>query len=236
MRTVYRRELHSYFYTPIAYVFIGVFTLLSGVFFITGNLADRSSNLLRLMQNMSYLWMLLCPVLTMRLMAAERQQHTDQLLFSSPASLTGIVLGKFFAACTVMLCTVLLTGVYAAIIAAYGQLYIGETLVGYLGFVLQGMAFIALDMMVSCLMKSQITAVMACFGVNLFLWLADVLALALNVQIFTDAFAFISLYRRFQTFSLGQLGFADGVFYLSFIFIMLFLCVRFLDARRWSEA
>ena len=80
MRAIYARELQGYFFTPIGYVFIGIFLLLSSVFFGVGNLTERSGNILILLRNMSYLWMLLCPVLTMKLVAGERQSHTDQLL------------------------------------------------------------------------------------------------------------------------------------------------------------
>ena len=98
MGAIYRREMQSYFYTPAAYVFMGVFLALSSIFFGVTNLASRSGNLLELMNQLSYLWMLLSPILTMRLIAGEKRQHTDQMLFSSPCSLSGLVLGKFFAA------------------------------------------------------------------------------------------------------------------------------------------
>ena len=91
MRAIFRREMQSYFYTPAAYVFMGVFLALTSVFFGVNNLAGRSSNLMTLIAAMSYLWMLLSPVLTMRLIAGERRQRTDQLLFSSvtPRSIAG---------------------------------------------------------------------------------------------------------------------------------------------------
>ena len=143
MISVWKRELQSYFYTPVGYLFMGVFLALSSVMFYLQILSQRSSDLLTFMGQISYLWMLLTPVLTMRLLAEERQKRTDQLLLTSPVSLTGIVLGKYLAAVTVMVLTVLLTMVYALIVAIYGQVYPGELMVGLTGFVLQGCAFIA---------------------------------------------------------------------------------------------
>ena len=204
MGSIYRREMQSYFYTPAAYVFVGVFLALSSIFFGVTNLASRSSNLLEMLAQLSYLWMLLSPILTMRLIAGERRQHTDQMLFASPCSLTGLVLGKFFAACTVLLAAVTATGMYALIVAVYGKLYVGETAVGYLGLMLQGCAFIALDLFVSCFARSQMTAVVAGIGANLLVW--------------------------------GQLSLSNVLYNLLFMGIMLFLSVRVLDARRWSEA
>ena len=235
MGAIYRREMQSYFYTPAAYVFVGVFLGLSSIFFGVTNLASRSGNLLELMAQMSYLWMLLSPILTMRLIAGERRQHTDQMLFASPCSLSGLVLGKFFAACTVLLIAVGATVMYALIVAVYGKLYVGETAVGYLGLILQGCAFIALDLFVSCFAKSQMTAVVAGIGANLLVWLADVVASAVAVQWISDFLNFISLYRRFAPFVRGQLSLSNVLYDLLFIGIMLFLSVRVLDARRWSE-
>ena len=236
MGAIYRREMQGFFYTPAAYVFAGVFLALGSVFFGITNLASRSSNLLALISQLSYLWMLLSPVLTMRLIAGERRQHTDQMLFASPCPLGGLVLGKFFAACTVLLIAVGATWVYALIVAIYGKLYAGEVAVAYLGLVLQGCAFIALDLFVSCFARSQMTAVVAGAGANLLVWLADVLASAVTVQWLKDGLNFVSLYRRFEPFARGQLSFSNVLYDMIFIGIMLFLSVRVLDARRWSEA
>ena len=236
MGAIYRREMQSYFYTPAAYVFLGVFLTLSGVFFGVTNLASRSGNLLETLALLSYVWMLLSPILTMRLIAGEKRQHTDQLLFSSPCSLTGLVLGKFFAACTVLAVAVLATGMYALIVALYGTLYPAEAAVGYLGLLLTGCSFIALDLFISCFARSQMTAAVAGVGVNLLVWLADALAPAVTVQAVSDALNFISLYKRFEPFVRGQLSLSNVLYNLLFMGVMLFLSVRVLDARRWSEA
>ena len=236
MGAIYPREMQSYFYTPAAYVFMGVFLALSSIFFGVTNLASRSGNLLELMNQLSYLWMLLSPILTMRLIAGEKRQHTDQMLFSSPCSLSALVLGKFFAACTVLLLAVGATGMYALIVAVYGKLYIAETAVGYLGLILQGCAFLALDLFISCFARSQMTAAVAGVGVNLLVWLSDVLAEAVTASWISDLLRFISLYQRFAPFARGQLSLSNVFYNLLFMGIMLFLSVRVLDARRWSEA
>lgn len=236
MGAVYRKEMQSYFYTPAAYVFMGVFLMLASVFFGVGNLAARSSNLLSFLSNLSYVWMLLSPLLTMRLIAGERRQGTDQLLYSSPCSIGAVVLGKYAAACTVLLCTVGASGIYALIVAIYGTLYLPETLVGYLGFVLQGCAFLALDLFVSCFARSQMTAVVLGVGANLLVWFSDVVAQAVTVDAVSNALSFISLYQRFAPFAQGQLRAANVLYDLVLVGSMLFLSVRVLDARRWSEA
>ena len=235
MRAIFRKEMQSYFYTPAAYVFMGVFLMLGSIFFGISNLAARSGNMLSLFSQLSYLWLLLSPILTMRLLAGERRQRTDQMLYSSPCSLSAMVMGKYFAACAVLLLTVLITVIYALLVAIYGRLYIGETMVGYLGLILQGCAFIALDLFVSCFSRSQMTAAVAGIGANLLIWLSDVVAAAVSSDAIGKALNFISLYQRFIPFSRGQLSLSNVLYYCLFIFIMLFLSVRVLDARRWSE-
>ena len=236
MFAIYRREMQSYYYTSSAYVFLGVFLGLGSIFFGVTNLASRSGNLLALLAELSYLWMLLSPILTMRLIAGERQRNTEQMLLASPCSMSGIVLGKYLAAGSGLRTGVLCSLMYACVVAVYGRLYIAETAVGYLGLVLQGCAFIALDLFVSCFAKSQVTAVVMGIGVNLLVWMADVLASAVTIQRLSEALTFISLYQRFAPFVRGQLSLSNVAYYLMFIAVMIFLSVRALDARRWSEA
>lgn len=236
MFAIYRREMQSYFYTSAAYVFLGVFLSLGSIFFGVTNLAARSSNLLALLAELSYLWMLLSPLLTMRLIAGERQRNTEQMLLASPCSMSGIIMGKYLAACSVLLIGVFCSLMYPCVVAVYGRLYIEETAVGYLGLILQGCAFIALDLFVSCFAKTQVTAVVLGIGVNLLVWMSDVLASAVTTRQISQALNFISLYQRFAPFVRGQLSLSNGMFYLLFIAVMIFLSVRALDARRWSEA
>lgn len=236
MGAVYRREMQSYFYTPAAYVFMGVFVLLASIFFWIGNLSSRSGNLTFFINSLSYLWMLLSPVLTMHLIAGERSEKTDQLIYASPCSLSGMMIGKYAAACTIVLLTVVTTLVYPLIVAVYGKLYLGEMLVGYLGLFLQGCAFVALDLFISCFAKTQMTAVI--FGVcgNLVVWLSDELAKVVMSEYLANALNFISLYQRFSPFAQGQLRFSNVLFDLLFSGLMVFFAIRVLDARRWSEA
>ncbi len=233
MTAVWRKELQAYFFTPIAYVFTGVFLWLASIFFYLLILAQRSSDLLTFLRYMSYLWMLLSPVLTMRLLAEERQKRTDQLLMTSPVSLTGVVLGKYLAAVTVLLATVLLTGAYVAVVAIYGAVYPGELLTGYLGFILQGCAFVAIDLLVSGLVRSPIIAATAAFGVNFALWMMD-LVTAFTPDWLSGVLRFVSLYSRNEPFLMGQLSWA-GIFYdLSVIAAALTVTVWALDRRRRS--
>ena len=236
MTAIWRRELQGYFHTAIGYVFMGVFLAASSVLFFLQILRQRSGDLLTFIGQMSYLWMLLSPVLTMRLLADDRQKRTDQLLLTSPVSVTGIVLGKYFAAVMVLLLTVLLTGAFAGIVAMYGTVYPGEMAVGYLGFVLEGCAFVAMDLFLSGCAANQVTAAVLAFGANFAVWMMDLLADAVSAAWLRNVLDFFSLYGRNEPFLMGQLSFA-GVFYdLSFAAVFIVLTIYRLDARRYRGA
>ena len=236
MRAIWKRELQAYFYTPVGYVFMGVFLLLSSAMFYATIMQKRSCDLPTFIGMMSYLWMLLCPVLTMRLLAEERQKRTDQLLLTSPVSLPAVVMGKYLAAVTVMLVTVLLTGLFVLIVALYGTVYPAELLVSYLGFVLQGCAFIALDLFLSGCAGNQVTAAVLAFGANLLLWMLDLMQNAVSIAIVQDVISFLSLYVRSEPFLMGQLSFAGIGYFLSFATIFLALTIHRLDSRRYRGA
>ena len=231
MTAIWSREVKSYFHTPVGYVYMGVFLALSGVLFDVQILQQRSSDLPTLIGQMSYLWMLLCPVLTMRLMAEEKQNHTDQLLLSSPASLPGIVVGKYLAAVTVQLLTVLLSTVLAGIVWMYGRIYPMELLTAYLGLILQGFAFIALDLLMASLAFSQVTAFLMAFGANLLLWMLDMVSGSVSGPL-ASVISFVSLYVRNEPFLMGQMSFASILFDLALTALFLVLTVYGMDRKR----
>lgn len=235
MIAIWKREWLSYFTTAAGYVFMGVFLTLASVMFFVGVLMPRSGDLLTFIGQLSYLWMLATPVLTMRQLAEERQRGTEQLLLTSPVPVTGIVLGKYLAAVSLMLVTVLLTGLYAGIVALYGRVYPGELLTGALGFVLQGCAFIAVDLFVSGLASSQVTAAILALGVNFLLWMMDLLA-AYAPAWLGGVMTFLSLYSRNEPFLMGQLSFASIGFDVSVTAVFLALTIHVLDSRRYRGA
>lgn len=235
MLTLFKRDFVGYFHTPVGYAFIGVFLTLSGILFYLYNIQNLSGDLLTFLSQLTSLTMLLCPLLTMPLLCEPRQKHTDRLLLTAPLSLTGLVLSKYLAAACVMLITVALTNAYALIIAVFGKLYAGEWFVGYLGFTLQSLSFIAVDLFVTCFAKNQMTGALSAFAANFVLWMADLLAARIPFAWLGNALKAVSLYEHYTAFLVGQFSPADCLFYLSFIFCALLLSIRVLDQRRFSE-
>lgn len=232
MKAIWKRELQGYFCTAAGYVYLFVFLTVSSVLFYLEILSQRSGELPTFIGEMSYLWMLLSPVLTMRLLAEEKQKKTDQLLLTSPVSLPGIVLGKYLAAVTVLLLATGLTLFYVGIVAAYGQVYPAELAVNYLGFVLQGCAFVALDLFLSGCAETPVTAAVLAFGANFLLWILDLLENAIQAEWISSALRFCSLYARNEPFLMGQLSFAGLLFDLSVIALFLSLTVFRMERKR----
>ena len=235
MNTIRKRETQGYFHTAVGYVFIGVFLTVSSVLFYMQILRQRSADLPNFIAEMCYLWMLLCPVLTMRLLAEERQKKTDQLLLTSPVSLPGIVIGKYLAAVTVLLITAGLTLLYALVVALYGTVSPAELAVNYLGFILQGCAFAAMDLFLSGCAATPVTAAVLAFGANFLMWILDLLENAVQAEWLSEGMRFLSLYRRNESFMMGQLSFAGILFDLSFIAAFLALTVYMLDRKRYGK-
>jgi ABC-2 type transport system permease protein len=171
----------------------------------------------------------------MRLLAEEKQKKTDQLLLTSPVSLPGIVVGKYLAAVTVLLITAGLTLFFVLVVALYGTIYPAELAVNYLGFILQGCAFVALDLFISGCAGTPVTAAVMAFGANFLLWILDLLENAVQVGWVSDVLRFMSLYRRNEPFVMGQLSFAGILFDLSFIAAFLVLTVYRMDRRRYGK-
>ena len=234
MRAIWKRELQSYFFTPMGYIFIGIFLLISSVLFFLSILRQHSGDLPTFIGQMSYLWMLLSPILTMRLLAEERQKRTDQLLLTSPVSLTGIVMGKYLAAVTVLGITAVTTLLYVMVVAIYGKVYPAELSVNYLGFILQGCCFAALDLYMSGCAATPVNAAVLSFGANFLVWIIDLLEDQISIEWIAEVIRFLSLYHRNEAFLMGQLSWAGIIYEISFTAVFLAMTVHHLDRRRIS--
>ena len=180
MLAVLRRELRAYFVSPIGFVFVGFFILIAGVFFAISNLLSGSPAFTGVLSSLTFIFLFLVPILTMRLISEETRQKTDQLLITSPLSITGIVLGKYLAAVGVFLITLLITVLFPVIMSFFALLGLGwwEILGSYLGFLLLGCSFISVGLFFSSLTDNQLIAAMMTFAALLLIWILDFVAQA----------------------------------------------------------
>jgi ABC-2 type transport system permease protein len=173
MLAIFKRELRAYFQTPIGFLYMGLFLLLTGVFYFFDNLISGRSQFTGFLGSILLIYLFAIPLLTMRLFSEEKRQKTDQLLLTSPVSIYGIVCGKFLAALAVYTGTLLFTALYAIVIAVYGDLQTWETLGSYIGFIFLGACYISLGIFISAGTENQLTAALVSFFVLMFIWLID---------------------------------------------------------------
>lgn len=235
---IWKKEIRNYFFSPLGYVFMGIFLLISGVFFALFNLNSGSSDLDTLFGNLVYIFMILVPILTMRLLSEERKSKTDQLLLTSPLSVWSIVVGKFLAAVTVLLFTLICTLPYIVMLKIYSDFYPGLVFSNYLGFILIGCCYIAIGTLISSLTENQLTAAILTIAVILLLQVLESVGPTLTLPHFSWLRTLLtasSLYNRYYLFTVGIISPANIVYYLSFCAILIALTVQITERRKWKE-
>jgi ABC-2 type transport system permease protein len=233
MSAIFWKEVKSYFYSPMAYILIGLFMLLTSIFFVP-NLMYQVGSFNNVLANMGFILLFIVPVLTMRILAEDRKNGTEVLLITSPASITSIVVGKYLAVCFVFFVLTVLSFVYPVVLLAFGATFTAELVGGYIGFILLGMTFISVGVFCSSLTESQVVAVIVSYVMLLIMWLAGSLGGMLG-GFAAKALGWFSLLTRYEDFNRGILGLSPVVYYLSFITVFLFITIRVIEKRRWSQ-
>ena len=246
-----KKEIKTYFTSPIAYVVITVFLVLIGFFFYSLIWWFNSQSLQMaqnqyyyqqlninqmvyspLFHNMSIILLLMVPLLTMRLFSEEKKRQTDELLFTSPISVNQIILGKYFASLLVLLVMLSLTGILSIFVFSYGNPELAPILSGYLGLFLVGAAFLAVGIFFSSLTENQIVSAILTFGALLLFWILNWASYSAGVM-WKSVLNYLSFFQHFDDMTRGILDTTDLVYYLSFIFLGLFLTHSIIQSRRW---
>ena len=233
MNAIYNKELKAYFSSPLGYIFIGFFLFASSLTFMVTNIQESTSNLKAFFEGLNTIQMFLIPILTMRLLSEERNSKTDQLLLTSPVSITHIVLGKLFAAISVYGLSLWLTIIFPFIISVYGEISRGELISQYIGFLLMSSAFIAIGTYISALTENQLISAVATFGILFVLFITDKVAVNVSSPSVSAFLNHISISSRYGDFSRGIINTEAIVYYLSVVCLFCFLTVHHIDKKRW---
>ncbi len=194
MTAIYRRELKAYFQSMTGYVFIAFMVLFVGIYFMAYNMMSGYPYFSYTLSGMVTIIMIGIPVLTMRSFADDRKTKTDQLLLTSPVSVTQIVLGKYLSMITVFAIPVLLSGICPLIIKLNGNANLKADYASILVFFLLGCVYIAVGMFISSLTESQIIAAVGTFGIILLLLLWPNLVGFLPTSAFGSVIGFLILW------------------------------------------
>jgi ABC-2 type transport system permease protein len=255
MRNVWiicRKELRSYFVSPVAYLLLAMFAVIFGFFFwnILGYFVFRgmesqmrgqmfpmnlNEEVIRpLLSNVSVIGLFLIPMITMRLFAEEKRTGTIELLATSPVRDLEIILGKWLAAIALYACLLLFTAINFAFLFHYGNPDWKPLAVGYLGLLLQAGALLAIGTFISTLTKNQIIAGAVTFGVCLLLWVLEWVS-GYDSSTWARVLSYFSVITHFESFGRGVIDSKDAIFYATAIFLGLFFTARSMESLRWRS-
>jgi ABC-2 type transport system permease protein len=248
-----RKELHSYFVSPIAYIILTMFAVVFSFMFWNGlgqfvyagmEMQMRGQSypmninemlIGPLLHNVSVIGgLFLIPLITMRLFAEEKRTGTIELLATSPVRDLEIILGKWFAAVLLYLCVLLLTAINLAFLFKYGNPDWKPLLIGYLGLLLQAGALLAIGTFISTLTKNQIIAGAVTFGACILLYVFDWVT-AYESAPWARVLSYLSISTHFDSFVRGVIDSKDAVFYATVIFLGLFFTSRSMESLRWRS-
>ena len=170
MTAIYQRELRSYFHGMTGYVFIAFLLLFAGIYTMFYNLSSGYPNFEYVLQAMTIIFLIAIPILTMRVMAEERRQKTDQLLYTLPVGMTRVVLGKYLAMVTVVAAPCVVMAFYPLLLSTFGTVSFPTAYGALVGFFLLSAALSAIGLLISSITENQAVAAGLCFGVMLLLY------------------------------------------------------------------
>ena len=225
MWAVVKKELKSYFCTPIGYIFIGVFLIAFSISFYFSVIGDGNVNFEYIYYTLPTILVLafIIPLLTMRSFAEERKTGTEQLLLTSPISITKIVLGKFIAATTIVLITELCTFMYFGILCHYGMPKLTTTFATLFGFLLFVMSYISFGMLASSINENQIIAGIISIGFFVITWVLP----EFNSNL--EGYSFINMFYKYTQ---GQIDIGNTVTFLTFTITCILLTIIVMQRRK----
>ena len=197
MRAVFKHELSSYFTNVTGYVFGAFLLLFAGIYTMVFNLKAMYTNFEYVLGNMSFAFLIIVPILTMRVLSEEKKQKTDQLLYSLPISMTNVVLGKYLALLIMFLIPVAIISLYPIILTAFGSVYLPASFGSIIGFFFLGAALIAIGVFISSITESQAVAAGVCFVVMLINYYISAIAAYASTSAFTSLAAFSIIFVIF---------------------------------------
>ena len=230
---IFKKELRIYFVSPLAYVFLGAFLLLAGLFFYMGISSTGEASLRVMMSNLTMALLFLLPFLTMRHFAEERRQRTFELMMTAPVPLWAMLLGKWAA--SFALCLLLLAGtlLFPLLLAYYGEPDWGIIATSYLGLLLCCGAFVAAGLFASSLTEEPVAAGISGVLILLPFWIAGTSAEMIENEVVREGLRHLSLTSHLEPFSRGLVDSADVIWFVLFTGTFLFLTWQSVESRRW---
>ena len=231
-----RREISSYFYSPIAYVALTLFLMAAGYLFWRDFVPGQPAGMRNIFDWMVWLLVFIVPILSMGLLAQEWSAGTIEPLMTAPVGETDVVLGKFLGALGFFAVLMAPTLLYVLLLLIYSGVDLGPIFSGYLGIFLVGAAFISIGLFCSSLTRSQVVAAVAAVAILALITIAPYAALtqASTLSGPWRTLAENGVYNRYADFSKGVIDTGHVIFFLVTTGVFLFLTTKVLESRRWK--
>lgn len=229
---IFRREVRSYFNSPVAYVVIIVFLSIVGWFFTNTMFLMNIASMRVMFELIPIVFLFFVPAITMRLLAEERKSGTLELLTTKPVRDVEIILGKFLAAWALMGATLAPTLLYVIVIGSIGELDPGPVITGYLGLLLMGGVYIALGILASSLTENQIVAFITSFLMVLALFMLDKVLMYVPGT-FAGTLEYLGIDHHFGNIARGVIDSRNIIYFLSLLGFSLYLATVSLERRKW---
>ena len=236
MLAIFKREMRSYFTGVVGYVFLVVFLAMAAAVFCYTTLFSMSANVTTYFVIMLLFSAIVLPLLTMKSFSEERKLKTEQLVLTSPVSLTGMVIGKFLAAYAMFAVALIFTSLYFLLLIPYAITFKTAVLLGnIIALLLVGAVFIAIGLFVSSLTENQLSAAVGTIAIILGFLVIGLLGALIpsnyNIRYVLSA---MSIFSRFSSFTAGYFDWSAIIFYLTLGALFLYLTVRVYDRRRYN--
>jgi ABC-2 type transport system permease protein len=228
-----KREIRTYFNSPVAYIVVTVFTIVFGFVFFNNLFVEKQADLRSFFSLAPLMFCFFAPAVTMRLLAEEKGSGTIELLITMPVRDWEVVVGKWLAAMALLCTTLLLTMVFAVTVAKLGPLDKGPAVAGYVGLLLMGGSYIAVGVMASSFARNQVVALIIAFGICFALFLFGKV-LPFVPDALKPVVAFLSTDTHFENVSRGVIDSRDVFYYLSLIVVSLLIATTSLESRKWK--
>lgn len=236
MRAIYKRELKSYFHSFIGFLFIGVTLFFLGLYFTVYNLMYGTPYFSYVVSSVIFLFLVSVPVLTMKILAEEKKNKTDQMILTAPVTVGGIVMGKYLALLTIFAIPSVIICFYPLILTGFGTVPLGEAYLAILGFFLYGAASIAIGLLISSLTESQVIAAVLTFAVLFLGYMMSSISglISSTGNLLTKLLDCLDMYTPFSKLLNGTLNVGAVVYFVSVIALVLFLTTQSIQKRRYS--
>jgi gliding motility-associated transport system permease protein len=227
-----RREIRTYFNSPVAYIVVTVFTIITGYLFFTTLFLEKQADMRSFFGIMPLMFMFMIPAITMRLLADEKGSGTLELLITMPVRDWEVVVGKFLAAMALVATSLALTLFFAITVKLLGPLDRGPAIGGYIGLLLMGGAYVAIGVMCSAFTRNSIVAFIAAFAISFALYLFGRLTQFVPEQV-RGIVSFLSIDGHFENIGRGVIDTRDVIYYLSVMGVCLMVATTSLESRKW---